>query len=269
MSIIHASLTADIPAYFLKWIINRINEGFFDVRGESLNEIIRTPIRSSDKIIFHTKDSTKLISHIKEISSKISDFEVVTAISMYDKYYHPKAKALDKQINDIKLASKKIGYKNSFCYGPVFKNNNDDLQWHISQFKLLCSSLQHYVHTAYVSFAFNQKCHHKGLNMYSLSNEEKGYFLARCTELALQYGFEFKEQKGIQSLGKDELDIGQVNICPCGCYYCEGISNPNLAKSKYSIHDPASSLLIGTIPFEAKIIEKNKSMDIASFFDLL
>ena len=90
--IIHASLKTDISYFYMTWFCNRLKEGFFDIPSNIPGEILRYKFKDNpiEKIYLHTKNPYKIIKNFNDLKSFKQYYEIVTHISMYDKFYEQK-----------------------------------------------------------------------------------------------------------------------------------------------------------------------------------
>ena len=108
-----------------------------------------------------------------------------------------------------------------------------------------------------------------------MTKEERELFLMYCKQIAKKYHLEVDVMKNPNELTEDEIDMGEENTCLKACQYCPYNSNDGLVKSKYSVHDPASPLLIGKESITSKIIDSNsqqktsQAIEQKSLFELL
>ena len=271
--ILYASLKTDM-SYYLNWFFCRLQEGFFDVRGTKPNEIIRKELKNIEKTFFLTKEPNKFISREKDLSAMPGTYELITSVSMYDKYYDSKNQDLSKTIAQIKRASTVVKDKNAFLYGPVFLTDINDFKWHIFKFNYICKELSESVSKAYISFS-NVHKNNRGIVIIPMTKEERELFLMYCKQIAKKYHLEVDVMKNPNELTEDEIDMGEENTCLKACQYCPYNFNDGLVKSKYSVHDPASPLLIGKESITSKIIDSNsqqktsQAIEQKSLFELL
>ena len=274
--ILYASQKTDIPYYYMNWFIHRIEEGFFDTRGDKQSEYIRHELKNIEKIMFFTKDPSKFIS-ISDVNRKIhTDYELITSIAMYDKFYDSRVSPKNKIFEAIKKARYIVGAKNGFCYGPIFASPVHDIDFHINQFAFLCRTLKKYVSHIYVSFYDGPDVDKYGIVIKNFCEDERQLILDGFKKVAIEQEVEFN-LKPEPNKDIDSIDIGEENSCPSGCTYCICNRQSNTAKSKYLIHNPESSLLFGTLSYDANIISASsiakkkttKAEPMANLLDLL
>ncbi len=253
--IIHASLQTDIANFYSDWILNRLKEGYLDI--PEVKNIQRYDFKENEleKIYFWTKNPEKLIQKHIQLKKCGYDFELITQMTFYDKCYEPNIKSKDKAIENIRKASRLFGKnKVSLCYGPIFKTYNCPLSWHLCQIKFLLEELEGYIDKLYIFYEVSENCKNAiNYNIQTLSELEQIEFEKNVEALTFDFDVDLLKKPSPQNLPPDTIDIGEKNTCPSSCMYCIGSSNKKSAKLKYSKHFPSSSLLIGNIPYDAKI----------------
>lgn len=257
--IIHASLKTDISYFYTQWLVNRLKEKYIDIPSKKPGEINRYDLKENkvEKIYLHTRNPIKIIKNSKILKSLEYNYEVVTHISLYDKFYDSKIVEKYKIFEYVRKCETIFDKKNnSLCYGPIFKTLNNDLNWHISQFKFLCKILSKSVNTFYYDFNFNSKCKNSTLfSAEELTNEEKKYLIIELKKITDKYGVNLKKMPTEDEFIYNEIDIGENDTCPAVCKYCPYTNNGRTAYIKNSMHNPESTLLIGNINNSEKIIK--------------
>lgn len=247
--IIHASLKTDVSYFYTQWLINRLKEGYFDIPATKPGEINRYDLKNNniEKIYLHTRNPIKIIKNSQSFKILKYEYEVVTHISLYDKFYEPKIIDKYKIFDYVRKCETLFGKKNnSLCYGPIFKTINNDLEWHIAQFRFLCKILSKSIGTIYYNFNFNTIC--KNSTYFSaeeLTQEEKKYLIIEFKKITDKYGLNLKKMQTEEEFKYDEIDIGEKDACPATCKHCPYISNGKTSIIKSNMHNPDSSLLIG------------------------
>ena len=109
--IISTGMRTDIPAFYSKWLINRINAGFVCVRNPyNEHQITRYELNPNvvDCICFCTKNPIPLLDHIDKELKPFRQFWFVT-IMPYGKEIEPNVIDKQKVIEAFKILSNKIG----------------------------------------------------------------------------------------------------------------------------------------------------------------
>lgn len=152
--IINTGLRTDIVAFYSKWFINRIREGYVCVRNPYNPKLVTKYIldpKVVDCIEFCTKNPRPIIKYLDELKKYNLLFYVT--ITPYKKDIELNAPNKDKIIESfIKLREK---LPNSFIglrYDPIFLTKEYNIDYHINSFKYIIEKLKGYTDTCVISF---------------------------------------------------------------------------------------------------------------------
>lgn len=154
--ILSVSRRTDIPAFYSKWVMNRIREGFVYVRNPfNYNQVSRVPITSDnvDCIVFWTKDATEMLQYLDELNERKFKYYFQYTITPYKKdlepFYDKKPQILD---SFIKL-SERIGKdKVIFRYDPIILTDFYTTNYHYKKFEIFCKKLHKHTDKIIISF---------------------------------------------------------------------------------------------------------------------
>lgn len=283
--ILNVSGRTDIVAFYSKWFLNRLKEGYVDVRNPfNPNLVSRINFEDVDLILFCTKNPIPIIDKLDDI--KIPYIFHVT-ITPYKDDIEPNLPSKSKIIEAVKKISTRVGIDNIYVrYDPIFISEKYNIEYHIKAFTKLCSLLKGYVKTIIVSFIDNYKNVRKNLPYlkyrsfteedYKLIGEnfskiakdnnmviqtcfeernltEYGFIKGECMSKELAFkltGKTYKKwqaRKGNACNCVELVDIGVYNSCNHLCKYCYANYDESKVKENINNHDINSSLLIGHI----------------------
>jgi len=283
--ILNVSGRTDIIAFYSKWFLNRLNEGYVDVRNPfNPNLVSRINFDDVDLILFCTKNPIPIIDKLDDI--KIQYIFHVT-ITPYKDDIEPNLPSKSDIIEAVKKISTTIGIENVYVrYDPIFVSEKYNIEYHIKAFTKLCSLLKGYVKTIIVSFIDNYQNVRKNLPYlkyrsfteedYKLIGEnfskiaknnnmvvqtcfeernltEYGFIKGECMSKELAFkltGKTYKKwqaRKGSACNCVELVDIGMYNSCNHLCKYCYANYDESKVKININNHDVNSSLLIGHI----------------------
>lgn len=154
--ILNVSGRTDIIAFYSNWFMNRLEEGFIDVRNPFNPKLVsRIYFEDVDLILFCTKNPISILDKINKINKPILFHVTVTP---YNKDIEPYVPSKKEIIDAVKKLSNIIG-KENLCirYDPIFLSNKYNVDYHIKAFDKLCSLLDGYVNTIIVSFIDDYK----------------------------------------------------------------------------------------------------------------
>lgn len=283
--ILNVSGRTDIVAFYSKWFLNRLKEGYVDVRNPfNPNLVSRIDFDDVDLILFCTKNPIPIVDKLGDI--KIPYIFHVT-ITPYKDDIEPNLPSKSKIIEAVKKISTRVGIDNIYVrYDPIFISEKYNIEYHIKAFTKLCSLLKGYVKTIIVSFIDNYKNVRKNLPYlkyrsfteedYKLIGEnfskiakdnnmviqtcfeernltEYGFIKGECMSKELAFkltGKTYKKwqaRKGNACNCVELVDIGVYNSYNHLCKYCYANYDESKVKENINNHDINSSLLIGHI----------------------
>ena len=294
--ILFVSGRTDIIAFYSKWFIKRLKEGFVDVRNPFNPKLVsRINFTNVDMFFFCTKNPWPIIPYLKDFNKPIL-FHVT--LTPYKKDIEPNVINNSKIIEGIKLISKIIGKDNVVVrYDPIFINDVYTLDYHKKAFKKMCELLNGYVSKVIVSFldnyknvqknfgclkpkAFTEKIYKEIGEYFSKYASDNGMVVQTCFENRnlVEYGFvsgdclskelafkmtgkKYSKQtmrKGNKCECVQIVDIGAYNTCKHMCKYCYANYIEDIVNNNYLNHDINSSLLIGNLKSNDIVKERVK-----------
>lgn len=293
--ILNVSGRTDIVAFYSKWFLNRLKEGYVDVRNPfNPNLVSRINFDDVDLILFCTKNPIPIVDKLNDI--KIPYIFHIT-ITPYKNDIEPNLPSKSDIIKAVKKISTTIGIENVYVrYDPIFISEKYNTEYHIKAFTKLCSLLKGYVKTIIVSFIDNYQNVRKNLPYlkyrsfteedYKLIGEnfskiakknnmvvqtcfeernltEYGFIKGECMSKELAFkltGKTYKKwqaRKGNACKCVELVDIGVYNSCNHLCKYCYANYDESKVKVNIKNHDVNLSLLIGQLKQSDIINERN------------
>lgn len=283
--ILNISGRTDIVAFYSDWLMNRLKEGFVDVRNPFNPKMVsRIMMDDVDLLFFCTKNPIPIIDKLKDIKKKMYFHITLTS---YNKDIEPNLPPKKDIIEAIKKISKIIGKENLVIrYDPVFINDKYTVEYHVNAFDKLCSLLDGYVEKILISFIDdykNVRNNYKVLNYrpltendykvigtsFSESARSHNMTVHTCAEVhnLVEYGFikdecmskelalkltgkkykKWKARKNVPCECVEMVDVGVYNSCKHFCKYCYANYDEKKVQENYNKHNPKSSLLIGEL----------------------
>lgn len=152
--IINTGNRTDIPAFYSKWFMNRIHDGYVLSRNPySPHNITRYDLSPEyvDIICFGTKNPAPMLQYMSELSC-YNQFWSVT-ITPYDKDIEPNVPDKSAIIKSFRLLSATLGIRCvSWRYDPIFLTEKYNIEFHLQSFSKMCAALEGYTDTCVVSF---------------------------------------------------------------------------------------------------------------------
>lgn len=152
--IINTGQRTDIQAFYSKWFINRIREGYVLVRNPYYPSLVTKFLLNPDVVDvigFCTKNPRPMFKYLDELKP-FGQFWYIS-ITGFDKDIEPNVPSIDQVIEDFKFLSYKVG-KNAIAlrYTPIIINEKYALQRHIDTFEYITSKLEGYTSLAVFGF---------------------------------------------------------------------------------------------------------------------
>lgn len=290
--ILNVSSRTDIIAFYTPWFINRLKEGFVDVRNPFYKyNVSRIYFSDVDAFVFCTKNPMPILPYLHLLKKPIL-FHVT--LTPYDRKVEPNVPKKSQAIASIKKLSTVLGKENIYVrYDPIFINDTYTANYHIKVFAKLMEHLDGYVSHVIVSFLDNYKNVQKnisvlkpkkitddmyreiGLNFSKSAKEhnitvqtcceehnliEYGFKKEDCISATLAYkltgktNFKYWKARGRNCKCIEMVDIGAYNSCRHYCKYCYANYNEEEINKNVLEHDINSSLLLGHLRSVDKIV---------------
>lgn len=284
--ILNISGRTDIVAFYLDWFMNRLDEGFVDVRNPFNPKMVsRIMMDDVDLLFFCTKNPIPMLDKIKNINKKMY-FHIT--LTPYKKDIEPNLPPKKDIIEAIKKLSSIVGKDNIVVrYDPVFINDNYTTEYHVHAFDRICELLDGYISKILISFiddyknvrnnygvikykefkeedyktiglSFSASAKKHNMVVHTCNEErnltEYGFIKDDCLskELAFKltgkvYNKKWKARKSLNCNCVEMADIGVYNSCKHFCKYCYANYDEGKVFENYGKHNPKSSLLIGEL----------------------
>ena len=152
--IIQTGMRTDIPAFYSKWFLNRLKEGYVLVRNPyNPSSVTRYSLSPNvvDLIAFCTKNPAPMLPHMDALKP-YGQYWFVT-ITPYGKDIEPNVPDKEIIMRDFINLSKIVGVDSiGWRYDPIFISNEYSAKRHISDFEKMAKTLCGYTHTCVISF---------------------------------------------------------------------------------------------------------------------
>ena len=152
--IIQTGMRTDIPAFYSKWFLNRIKEGYVLVRNP-YNERQVTRYRLTpdvvDLIAFCTKNPAPMLPYMN-VLKPYGQYWFVT-ITPYGRDIEPNVPDKKKVMDDFKKLSDIVGVDSiGWRYDPILVDEKHSVEWHITEFEKMAGNLCGYTKSCVISF---------------------------------------------------------------------------------------------------------------------
>lgn len=291
--ILSVSRRTDIPAFYSEWFINRLREGYVLVPNPyNTGHLSYIPLSPAhvDCIVFWTKDAAPMfdkLNRVEELGYKDYYFEFT--LTPYDERIEQYLPLKSDLIRTFQRLSDRIGANRvDWRFDPILLNEQIGCSYLLTEFEKMCKQLASYTTKCIISFVDVYK--HIRLAFKEISLEQQMRIAKEMTEIAAIYHLQLYaccekhdfslygirraaciDREKIENIigckllvRKDanqrtycgcmeSIDIGVYNTCQHACTYCYAVRQPNIARQKWTLHDPHSPMLIG-VPTGEEII---------------
>lgn len=152
--IIQTGMRTDIPAFYSKWLVNRIREGYVLVRNPyNEKQVTRYSLSPEvvDLIAFCTKNPAPMLKYM-DVLKPYGQYWFVT-ITPYGREIEPNVPDKEKVIENFRRLSGIVGSDSmGWRYDPIFINEKYTVDWHIAQFEEMAAKLSGCTKTCVISF---------------------------------------------------------------------------------------------------------------------
>ena len=152
--IIQTGMRTDIPAFYSKWFLNRIKEGYVCVRNPyNPKQVTKYSLSPEvvDLIAFCTKNPLPMLPFLDELKP-YGQYWFVT-ITPYGRDIEPNVPDKETVMEGFKALSDVVGVDSmGWRYDPIFIDKKHSVEWHISEFEKMAESLAGYTKTCVISF---------------------------------------------------------------------------------------------------------------------
>lgn len=245
--IIQTGMRTDIPAFYSKWFLNRLKEGYVLVRNPyNPSSVTRYSLSPDvvDLIAFCTKNPAPMLPHM-DVLKPYGQYWFVT-ITPYGKDVEPNVP--DKRIvmEDFKKLSDIVGIDSiGWRYDPIFINREYTIERHIRDFEKMAETLSDYTKTCVISFIdIYKKVERNFPEVRSVSKEHRIALGKEFIRIGEKYGMTIRpcaEGDELAAYGADCSGCMTVNTFETALH-----SKLNVPKRKSNQRNGQCACLLGT-----------------------
>jgi len=145
MSIISASRRTDIPAFFSKWFMERVREGFFcRINPFNAHQVKSFSLKPSDvdAIVFWTKNPKPLLRFLPELDDLGLKYYFQFTLNPYDRIFEPHVPPRAERIETFRTLAEMVGPRRVIWrYDPIILSSVTSIDYHLEQFAHIADAL--------------------------------------------------------------------------------------------------------------------------------
>ena len=283
MKLISASRRTDIPAFYSRWFLRRLAEGFCDWINPFSGQVLHVSLRPQDTlgIVCWTRNPAPLAASLDALQQAGYRFAFHFTINGYPgelESHNPPVETAVRAFRD--LARRLPADRAWWRYDPILLTQATPSAWHEQNFSGLAEALEGQTSRCYFSFAsFYRKTRRNldasGLPWQEPAIGEKLELARRLSLIARRHGIDMfsccDDQLLAAGAGKarcvdagafseapsglkpaptragcgctQSVDIGAYDTCAFGCAYCYATTNRRAALARLGRHDPDDTAL--------------------------
>lgn len=191
--ILSVSRRTDIPNYYADWFLERLKQGYLDVRNPvNAHQISRISLDPQliDCIVFWSKNPENLMKRLSELEEYLYYFQFT--LTGYGPAIEPGLPGGEHLIGLFQKLATQIGSKRVvWRYDPIFFNEIYTLEYHLEAFRRTAKALQGYTERVMISFMdFYAKTRRntEGLGIRPMEEEEMRILAEGLATIAQEYG---------------------------------------------------------------------------------
>ena len=207
--IIQTGMRTDIPAFYSKWFLNRIKDGYVCVRNPyNPKQVTKYSLSPEvvDLIAFCTKNPLPMLPFLDKLKP-YGQYWFVT-ITPYGRDIEPNVPDKETVMEGFKKLSDVVGADSmGWRYDPIFIDKKHSVEWHISEFEKMAENLAGYTKTCVISFIdIYKKVERNFPEAKSVRAEDMAMLVKAFVKIASKYGMVLKpcaEREDLAKYGAD------------------------------------------------------------------
>ena len=153
--IISASRRTDIPAFYARWFIQRVREGFCTVphpfNPTQVSRVSLKP-RDVDVVVFWTRNPAPLLSYLDELDGLGFRFYFQYTVLKNPKQLEQNGPAFEQAVNTFQRLAQKIGSDRVIWrYDPIVFTDKTGMSFHRETFEEVAQKLRGHTHLSVIS----------------------------------------------------------------------------------------------------------------------
>lgn len=192
--IISASRRTDIPRFHSEWMVNRVREGFVDVRNPLFpSQVSRYSLSPGivDGIVFWTKDPEPMVARLNDFSDYSYYFQF--SLTPYGRDVEAGLRNKYDLIDTFKRLAYMIGpARVMWRFDPILVNGKYSPDYHLRAFNTIASELKGSTEKVTISFIDEYRFHgrsvYESVGTDGVSSDQQNYLAERMSAIAHENG---------------------------------------------------------------------------------
>ena len=192
--IISASRRTDIPRFHSDWMVNRVREGFVDVRNPMFpRQVSRYSLSPDvvDGIVFWTKDPEPMLQKLGEFAGY--DYYFQFSLTSYGRDVEAGLRNKHDLLRTFRELASRIGAERvNWRFDPILLNGRYSLDYQLRAFNTIAAELNGSTEKVTISFIdeyyFNGRSIYASVNTYGVAAEQQNYLAERMSAIAHENG---------------------------------------------------------------------------------
>lgn len=215
--IISASRRTDIPAFYSKWFMHRMKEGYF-IKVNPFNpkqkKVVSLKREDVDCIVFWTKNPQPFMKHLDDLDRCGYHYYFQFTLNDYPEQFEPRLPSLQTRINIFKQLSERIGASRVvWRFDPIIFSSLTDESYIKEKFAYIAEQLNGFTERVVISFVdmygktknkFKKLENENNVEFYSLNFDRIHSFAKDLSKIAEQHHlniYSCSEKLDLQSAG--------------------------------------------------------------------
>lgn len=155
MRVISASRRTDIPAFYTKWLLNRLRAGFCHWINPYGRQIYRVSLRPEDclALVFWTRNPKVLLPHLSFLRTSGYHFYFHFTINGYPQAIESHNPPVQAAIATFRQLAETVSPQLvNWRYDPILLSEATPTDYHLAHFEALAKQLEGYTRRCYFSF---------------------------------------------------------------------------------------------------------------------
>ncbi|MCR4315290.1 MAG: DUF1848 domain-containing protein [Planctomycetes bacterium] len=195
-AIISVSRRTDVPAFYTPWLIQRVKEGFAQVRQPYTGEIFNVSLKPEDvtNFVFWTRNPASITNHLNFLDSLGYRYYFHVTLVGYPREIETNTPTLEFALDAFKRLSERVGSTRVIWrYDPIVLSSATPEDFHVRVFERIAAELSGFTKRCYFSFVevyrktarnLSVATNDHGIEFFAADVEAKIRLISKLAEIA-------------------------------------------------------------------------------------